>query len=48
MPAEDNKIQLPPNMSQEEFARRVAERVWELWRREIERENERQGKSRGT
>jgi hypothetical protein len=47
MPAEDSKIQLPPNMTQEEFVRRVTERVWELWRREIEREQERQGKSRG-
>jgi hypothetical protein len=47
MPADDRKIHLPPKMSQEEFARRVAERVWELWRREIEREQERQGKSRG-
>ena len=48
MPADENKVKLPANMStNEDFMRRVAERVWELWRRELERENERQGKRQG-
>ena len=48
MPANEGKSNLPANISRdEEFMRRVAERVWELWRREIERENERQGKRQG-
>jgi hypothetical protein len=46
MPAND-KITLPANVPQDELMRRVAERVWELWRREIQYENERQGKKRG-
>ena len=44
MPVDDQKVNIPANMSRDEFMRRVAERVWELWRREIERESERQGK----
>ena len=47
MPAEEGKVTLPANMSRDELMRRVAERVWELWRRELERENERQGKRQG-
>ena len=47
MPADVSKIKLPTNMDNEDLMRRVAERVWELWRREIERENERQGKRQG-
>jgi len=47
MPAEEGKVTLPANMSRDELRRCVAERVWELWRREIERENERQGKRQG-
>lgn len=47
MPAEEGKVTLPANMPRDELMRRVAERVWELWRRELERENERQGKRQG-
>lgn len=47
MPAEEGKVTLPANMSRDELVRRVTERVWELWRRELEREQERQGKRQG-
>jgi len=44
MPAEEHKVNLPANITRDEFMRRVAERVWELWRREVALEDERQGK----
>lgn len=47
MPANDQKSGASVNTPNEDLMRRVAERVWELWRREIAFENERQGKKRG-
>ncbi|GEM_PF-3499672 len=44
MPVDDRKVNLPANISRDEFMRRVAERVWELWRREVAHDQERQGK----
>lgn len=32
--------------NQDELARRVAERVWQLWQADLRRERERRGKSR--
>jgi hypothetical protein len=36
-----------PKEKQAEFVQKVAERVWELWREELRRERERQGKFTG-
>ena len=45
MPANETNTKL--DAKDDDFMRRVAQRVWELWRRELERENERQGKRQG-
>lgn len=44
MPSDNKPITIPDNVSRETFLRLVMERVWQLWRREQEQEDERQGK----
>ena len=41
-----SKVNLPKE-KQTEFIQKVADRVWELWREEVRRERERQGKFTG-
>jgi hypothetical protein len=42
----EQKPATPPSKNDPELVRRVAERVWQLWREEMRRERERKSRER--
>jgi len=47
MPANSSNTSNVPKDKDREFLKKVADRVWNLWREELRRERERQGKYGG-